>query len=245
MISIISLIYKSKVYADSVWDSVHLNTKELLTGDAEFFFIANNASNEVLNHLDGKEYSYTSYYTHPITEEDLAKKGYDSPAYLHHVYKAWNFAIHQAGEIVVLVNSDHCFSPGWLTALLSQWDPSLALAPLTFEPGNPKLGTFGASINGTGSLKADFGRHPDNFDMLGFEAKAKKIAKENITLGGVYMPIIMSREKCLEAGLYPEGNPKGGYGDRVFFEKLRKIGVGHRTYHGSVVYHFQEGEMSE
>ena len=40
-ISISSLIFKSPVYADSVWESVHKFTPELHNGEAEFFFIAN------------------------------------------------------------------------------------------------------------------------------------------------------------------------------------------------------------
>jgi len=50
-ISISSLIFKSPVYADSVWESVHKFTPELHNGEAEFFFIANDPTYELIEHL--------------------------------------------------------------------------------------------------------------------------------------------------------------------------------------------------
>ena len=79
MISIISLIYKSKTYADSVWESAWANTRELQTGDAEFLFIANNATDEVLDHLKKEKYPHVDFKQSPVSPDDFIEAGYDHP----------------------------------------------------------------------------------------------------------------------------------------------------------------------
>ena len=57
-ISIVSLIYKSPVFADFVYDSIHKYTPLLNSGMAEFFFVANDPTDGVVRHLRKKGYKY-------------------------------------------------------------------------------------------------------------------------------------------------------------------------------------------
>ena len=240
MISIVSLIYKSPRYADSVFDSLMENTEELRDGRAEFFFVANGASREVIEHLDDRMLMYVVNNPEHVYDADLANRGLAPPAYMTQVYSGWNVAIENAADTVVLVNSDHVFTPGWLTELMARWNKYTVLSPLTVEPGpNP----FPPHINGTGAVQVDCGRHPDGFDKQKF--LSVRGYHNLMSDGGAYMPCVFSREMAQKAGCYPEGNPVGDYGDRVFFRELCHLGVKHTTVHDSVVYHFHEGEMRE
>src|SRR5439155_17482671 len=110
-ISISSLIYKSTKYADFVYNSIYKYTPELQTGEAEFYFIANDATEQVINHLENKKYKYYINNNKHYTEEELFKMGYGCPEYMNRVYKSYNEAIKKAsGEIIVLINSDMGFS---------------------------------------------------------------------------------------------------------------------------------------
>lgn len=250
MISIVSLIYRSTRYADSIHQSLFANTEELNDNRAEFFFVANDASDEVISHLNAHNYPYVKNENPPRTEDELFAMGYGKPAYIHRVYRGWNRAILEApGDIVVLVNSDHKFSPGWLTSLLELWHPSVALAPLTIEPG-PHV--FPARLNGTGAAVGNCGHTLDTFDEQKFIQLSNRLRSQKQTRGGVYQPIVLSRKQVIAAGLFPAGNIAGSsfddvvdFGDRVLFRRLAEIGVEHYTWHGSVVYHFNEGEMRE
>jgi len=52
MISIVSLIYKNPKWADFVYDSVHRYTKELHTGEAEFFIRLGNMGIDHITSFD-------------------------------------------------------------------------------------------------------------------------------------------------------------------------------------------------
>ena len=121
MISICSLIYRSPRYADAVWDSAHEFTEELQDGRARFFFVANDATPEVIEHLVEKCYPFVMQENARLTHDQLKNLGFDSPEYIRRVYQGWNRAILESDEQMVLVNSDCMFSPGWLTTLLSHY----------------------------------------------------------------------------------------------------------------------------
>ena len=253
-VSIVSLIYKSTVYADFVFNQVHKYTPLIKSGKAEFFFVTNDATDEVINHLKKNNYPFIKHNNQILSEDELFKKGIGKPEYLHRVYKAYNRCIIEAkGEYVCLVNSDMGFSPNWLENLLKNSNENTAVSSLLIERGHETLGNFPPYVNGTGSQLYFCGKTPIDYD----EEKFLNYIKENIeeftnklTTGGVYMPILFSRCKALQAGLYPEGNIAGNsfndvidYGDRVFMKKLKDIGVSHITSWDSIAYHFQQGEI--
>lgn len=250
MISISSLIYRSPTYADSLYNSLMATTPEIARGDAEFFFVANDPSADLLAHLDAMDYPFRFHSNPMLTEEELFARGIGWPEYMHRVYRAMNFSIEASrGDVLVFVSSDHRFTPGWLTKLLAVWTPDMALTPLTVEPG-PNV--FGPHLTGLGAVMSDCGRSPVDFDEDRFLALAAEIREDELFSGGVYIPLVIARDRAIAAGMYPEGNIAGqtfrevkDYGDRVFFRRLREIGVRHVTYKGSVVYHFNEGEKNE
>jgi hypothetical protein len=255
-ISIAALIYKSTIYADFVYNQIMKYTPMIHTGEAEFYFVANDASQEVLQHLEKNNYRYIRHDNEHLSEEELFKKGIGWPEYLNRVYKAWNRCITEAnGEYVCLVNSDMAFSPNWLENLYKYANKNTAVSSLLIERGHETLGNFPDSLNGTGSIVYYCGKTPLNYNEDEFQKYVLNINnnvfnKNKITVGGVYMPMMFNKNTALEVGMYPEGNIAGNsfnhvidYGDRVFMKKLNKIGVKHITCWESVVYHFQQGEM--
>ncbi len=245
MISICSLIFRSTVYADSVYESLLENTPKLSTGEAEFFFIANDPTDELVQHLDRKKYRFYIHTNPKRTDEELFKMGYATPNYLHGVYRAWNTAIQLAGNIVVLVNSDMIFSPDWLENLLKWSGPdSFVCSQLVEYPGvHPVF---------PGAYCKKLGTHPKNFQKEEFYKFVKENSYNAIKPLGAYMPCMFYKENAMKVGCYPEGNLHGGnfntvriYGDEEFVRKLCSIGVRHITSMDSIVYHFKEGEMRE
>lgn len=247
MVSIISLIYKSKKYADWIFESVHKYTPMLNRGEAEFFFVANDPSDEVLNHLKREGYPYYLNNNPISTEDELFSKGYGVPEYISRVYRGYNFGIEKAqGQVVVLLNSDNCLSPDWLENLLKYLDESTIVSSQLVERFHPKHGIF------EGAYHQEFGNRPENFQEEDFLQFTNRLKITGIKNGGAYMPCAFYKAKALEVGLYPLGNIAGKkfneiveYGDQNFYRKLSKIGVSHVTALDSIVYHFKEGEMED
>ncbi len=254
MISIVSLIYRSPKYADWTYESLLANTEELTDGRAEFHFVANNPTSQLLGHLEDRGYSHQVCLTPLRSEEELAIMDIAPPAYLHSVYRAWNHAITEsAGEWVVLVNSDMVFSPGWLTSLMREARTDRVAVSQLAERLHPTFGVF------PGAMRAELGESPGHFDYEGWRvfraAAGSEIRRSGTRLakGSGYMPLAIRRDVAIAAGLYPEGNVgrrRTGMGaavsgDKYFFDKLAERGVEHVTVRDSLVYHFKEGEMDE
>jgi len=243
-ISIASLIYKSIKMADWIHESIHEFTPMIRSGEAEFFFVANDPTEKLLLHLKNKNYNFIEQNNEILSEEELFKLGYAWPEYIHRVYKGYNSAIlHSKGEIIVLVNSDHYFSPDWLENLLKYYDTQKIVCSQLVEPINPKFGIFPYAIHG------EFGNSTENFSKDGFLDFAMRIKKTGIYLGGAYMPCMFSRDLGIYTGLYPEGNIAGESfdkihktGDEAFFERLSAKDILHITALDSLVYHLKEGE---
>jgi hypothetical protein len=246
-VSIISLIYCSSTYADWIYDSVHRFTPMLRTGEAEFFFIANDPTDALRKHLEEKKYPFFLNRNEKITDEDLFRMGYGKPEYIHRVYRGFNEGIRKArGEIVVLLNSDNCASPDWLENLLKYLGPDTIVTSQLAERSHPKHGVF------PGAYHAEFGNHPANFNESAFLAFVERFKMTGIIEGGSYMPCAVYKENALKVGLYPEGNIAGKtfddvieYGDECFYHKLADAGVSHVTALDSISYHFKEGEMDD
>jgi hypothetical protein len=253
-ISIAALIYKSTVYADFVYSQVHKYTPLIKEGEAEFFFVANDADENVIEHLKKMNYPFYIQKNIIYSEDELFKMGFGCPEYIHRVYKGYNRCIIEAkGDFICLVNSDMGFSDNWLENLLKHMDKNCAVSSLLIERGHEKLGHFPAELNGTGSILYDCGKTPLNYDenkFINYSIEMKISNKDKISTGGVYMPILFNKNIALEVGMYPEGNIAGknfndivDYGDRVFMKKLLDKGIKHITAWDSVAYHFQQGEI--
>lgn len=244
-ISIAALIYKSTRFAEWLYDSVYEFTPLVRSGEAEFFFIANDPTEKLIKFLEQKGYPHYVNHNPRRTEEELFRLGYGAPEYIHRVYRGWNQAILRAkGELVVLLNSDNYVSPDWLENMLKYMGRDKIVCSQLVERKHPKYDVF------PGAYHAEFGSLPDNFDKAGFLQFVLRQKITGLRQGGAYMPCMLYKDQAVQVGLYPEGNLAGssfndvvGYGDDVFFKKLAQIGVQHVTALDSIVYHLKEGEM--
>ncbi|PNX46818.1 MAG: hypothetical protein BV459_05675 [Thermoplasmata archaeon M11B2D] len=250
-ISIASLIYKSTYYSDQVYESLVEYTPQLQRDDCEFFFVANDASDRVLEHLKKKQYPHYIHTNEKKTDKELFAMGIGWPNYLHGVYRAWNKAIEMSkGEVVVLINSDMMFYTNWLDNLLKHVDKKKFVCSQLVERFNEKMGGIFP-----GCVRQEFGSSPRNFQKDNFKNFARIYTKKNangVKLGGAFMPCAIKKEYLLKVGGYPDGNLAGSsfedikeYGDRCLVRKLNEIGIQHITALDSIVYHFKEGEMEE
>jgi hypothetical protein len=245
-ISIISLIYQSTEFAEFVYNSLMKHTPELNNGEAEFYFIANDATDDVIRFLENKKYKYFINNNQKYSENELFKMGYAYPEYINRVYRGYNFGIKQSlNPIIVLINSDNAFSPNWLSKLREKLNDNLVVSPRCIQPHevfrNPK--------NGSMCEMYDFGKTMKTFNEIAFIEKANQISSNTISIGNFFMPIMIYKKNVEIVGYYPEGNLHAGdynqikyTGDHEFFNKLERIGVHHITINDSICYHFQEGE---
>jgi len=241
-VTIACLIYKSTKWLDFVYEQVKKYTN--LQGN-EFYFVANDACDEVLNHL---KVNNIPHYVHNNTEEQ--KKEW----YINNVYRAWNTAGRMAkGEYIVFINSDMAFSPMWLDVLLESIQPDMCICSRLVERGILRSGLYG--------IEKNFGNFPGDYNEKDFLIFSENIKQNLIAESGLYMPMLVKKEHMEKINYYPEGNIIPGSdifnpeyaninepcisGDRVLIQKLKTIGVTHFTSFNSVVYHFQEGEMRD
>jgi hypothetical protein len=240
-IEVISLIYKSPSYFDFIakqFSDYCPNTDQYETS---FRFIANNPTQKLLDHARSRTDVKTDVYLSD-------KESY----YINRVYLGYNFGVMTSeADYVCLVNSDDCFSPGWLFNLYkwSSTKPVIAASRL-IESGKLKSGQHG--------IEKYFGNSPENYQESEFIEFSKSISQiDSAVRGGLYMPMLISRDIFLKAGGFPPGNicedGVGGRGrvlkagDDFFFHDVleKKFNLMHITPLDSNVYHFQEGEKDE
>jgi hypothetical protein len=247
-VSISALIYRSPDYADWCYEGIKKYTPLLETGLVEFYYVANDPTDDLLQHLQDKGYPHYVNLNPPTNPEILFKKGIGPPEYIHRVYRGWNSAIqHAKGEIVVLLNSDNYVSPHWLENLLKYLKKGKnIICSQLIERDHPKHGVF------PGAYKRNFGQNPKTFKEDAFLKSCKKLSEEFVQDGGSFMPCAFYKEDALRAGLYPEGNLSHHQrwetvesGDHAFFRNLDELNVEHFTAMDSIVYHTKEGEMDE
>ena len=229
-ISVIVLIYKSIGYADFVWQSFKKYTNN---SNAEFLFIANDATEQVKNYLKEKRLPHLIF-------ENKDKNEY----YLKRVYRAWNCGgFSAAGDIIVFVNSDMAFSKNWLENLLKNLNKNRIICSRLVESGKMPSGQYGISKN--------FGQTYKEFNDQAFQAFAREVQKSEIRKRGLFMPCAIYKDLFVKSGGYPIGNRKEKDGSEtsgdniLFYEKLKPMGIEHFTVFGSIVYHVQEGEMDD
>lgn len=246
-VSIVCLIYKSKQLAEALYESVQKYTPKLASGQAEFFFIANDPTEEVMEFLKSKKIPHYVNVNEHLDEEKLFSMGFGTPEYMRRVYQGYNLGVLKAkGQKVVLINSDNFFSQDWLENLLKYSDYKKVVCSTLVEPGQGRVGVFPFAI------EKDFGRTLDDFREDEFQDFAEKNSKTGYTSGGAYMPCLLYKDIAVLAGLYPEGNLAGKsfdevsrFGDEHFYDRLKEFGVEHITAKDSIVYHLKEGEKSE
>lgn len=246
-ISIICLIYRSTSFAKAVYESLYLYTPELRDGRAELLFVANDATDEVLDFLEKSTYNYVVNNNKVFSEKELFKMGYGTPEYIHRVYRGYNYGIKKCkGNIIVLINSDNMFSPHWLNNLFEKLEKNIVVCSQLVERRHPKFGVFPTAIHG------EFGSHPDNYREEEFLSFAKDISWNKLKHGGAYMPCMSYKSNFEDVGYYPEGNIAGSkfeeivqYGDENLYDKLLREGILHTTACNSIVYHFKEGERED
>ena len=245
-ISIISLIFQSTEYAEFVYESVMKYTDEIDTGDAEFYFVANDATDEVLDFLKEKNYPHFINNNVRRSEDELYRMGFAYPEYITRVYQGYNFGIKQSNNpIITLINSDMSFSPDWLINLMKRLTLEVAVSPKIIQPNH----SFKNPINGSLCEHYEFGQTIKTFKEDAFLLKAEELKDDSISTGNLFMPVMLYKENIEKVGYYPEGNLNfGAYrrilrtGDEDFFIKLNAIGVKHINSNDSIVYHFNEGE---
>lgn len=243
-ISIICLIYKSIELMDAVYKSAWKYTPMLRNGEAEFLFVANDATDQVIAHLEEKKYNYIINENKHFSEDELFQMGYGIPEYMNRVYKGYNQGIlHAKGERIVLINSDNFFSPDWLENLLKYSTFKNVVTSQLVERRHEKFGVF------PGAIEKYFGDCIENFNEDDFVKFSFEVRKTGLKQNGAYMPALMWRDIALYAGLYPEGNIAGEtkeqivrFGDEYFYDKLKEMGIEHYTSLDSIVYHLKEGE---
>jgi hypothetical protein len=238
--SIVCLIYKSVDWLKFVYEQVLKYTD---MNRKEFFFVANDASEEVLTYL--RENGLPHFEFSNTAEQQ-------TEWYVNNVYRAYNFAATKAqGDFLVFVNSDMAFSPGWFDNLWEAYDGSNCICSRLVESGKLPSGTYG--------IEKDLGRNFSSYQEEKFQEYAASIAEPSVRDGGLFMPLLIRKQHFAMVGGYPEGQVVIGSdihnpviarwgepcfsGDTVLMQKLREQGINHQTAFNSIVYHFQWGEI--
>ena len=98
--SIVCLIYKSTKYLEFVYQQILKYTN---LENTEFYFVANDASQDVIEYLKTHNIAHYIFTNSP---ENIAAHNV-SNYYLDNVYRAWNTAAKMAkGEYIVFINSE-------------------------------------------------------------------------------------------------------------------------------------------
>jgi len=245
-ISIISLIYQSVEYAEFVYNNLIKHTPELNCDEAEFYFVANDATDDVLKLLKEKNYPHFINNNIKRTEQELFNMGFAYPEYISRVYAGYNYGIRMSNNpIIMLINSDNAFSPDWLVNLKKRLTREVVVSSKIIQPHH----RFTNPINLSVCEHYDFGQTIKNFNEEAFLKKVNEIKNDSISIGNLFMPIMLYKDIIEKVGYYPEGNLHNGKyniisrtGDTEFFVRLNSIGVKHINSNDSIVYHFQEGE---
>jgi len=222
----VCLVYKSVAWARFVYDQV-LKYTDLSNG--EFFFVANDPTEDVLEFLRTNYVPHVTFYN-PVPPQ--------TEWYINRVYRAYNFGGAKAnGDILVFINSDMAFCPGWLDYLWNAYDGANCVSSRLVESGKMPSGQYG--------IEKSFGPDLGSYREEEFLRFAKALARPKIADGGLFMPLLIRRDHFLEVGGYPEGNVVPGSdlfhpaiskegepclsGDSVLMKKLATRGIRHQT----------------
>lgn len=244
-VTLVCLIYSGIDWLEFAYGELLLLQKEFEQGEVEILFCANDASQEVLDYLQYNGIPHIEFNNADPKEH-----------YISRVYRAYNFATRAAkSEYCLLVNSDMAYTPGFLTKILLQRDKDSFVVAKLIESGTLKPGPL--------AVKKNFGKTLQRFRRKAFYKYALRKEEPGVAEGGLFMPLLVSREVFLKLGGFPEGNitpdsldsyiqserfeiAKPGTscvsGDEALFKKAKLNGIKHVTSLRSIAYHFQEGE---
>jgi len=248
-VTLISLIYAGVDWLEFQYSELLQLKNEFGPGEVEILFIANDASESVINFLNSNLIPYKS----------APGRKSQSEWYINSVYRAYNFGVEEAkGEYVLLTNSDMSYAPGFLYSMMQQRSPSKYLVGKLVESGRLKPASL--------AIKKNLGRKLEKFKRAKFYKFANKISSDSLIPGGLFMPCLIDRKVFLNKGGFPEGNIRAASlqkyietgiseiatqgeqlvpGDLAFVKALEFSKINHQTVGGAVAYHFQEGEKSE
>jgi hypothetical protein len=265
-ISYVCLIYKSVKWLKFVYEQFHKHTK-LNEGD-EFFFVANDACPEVLDYLKNNN---INHYIHNNTEEQR-KEWYINNVYRawnkggrmakgdYVIFinsdmafsKEWNI------NLINKIADNKC-----INSRLIERGPPNGLSTMRGGHGIEK--NFGNNYN-------DY--NEKEFLKMAEQIKSKKLIEKglympmiikkkhleyinyypegNITMNS-FNKLLQCDKNAIKEFKYIYATQDDVYkkgfgcvpGDKVLIYNLSKIGVYHYTAMDSIVYHFQQGEMSE
>jgi len=247
-VTIVCLIYRGVDWLEFQYSELLALRKELGPQEVEILFVANDASQEVLDFLSQNN------IPHVIAPGKLGADEW----YINSVYRGYNFGAEIAkGRYLLFVNSDMAYAPGFLHAMLQESAEDRYVSAKLVESGRLKPAEI--------AIKKNFGKTLRRFRRKSFYKFAERIQGSEVQEGGLYMPAIVARDRFLGCGGFPEGNISAesisGYilgesfsvaklgsnlvsGDDAFIRKFRAQGGLHLTTSSAIVYHFQEGEKS-
>jgi hypothetical protein len=245
IVTLICLIYSGVDWLEFAYGELLMLQNEFDEGQVEILFCANDASPDVLLFLSSNNIPFIE-----LTNRD------PNEHYISRVYRAYNLATTKAkADYCLLVNSDMAYTHGFLTKMLLQKSAKALVVARLIESGTLKPGPL--------AVKKNFGKSLRKFRRQSFYKYALQQEKKGYTEGGLYMPLLISREEFLNLEGFPEGNitpdslPRylagEGFdiarpglpcesGDYAFFEKAKLHGFKHITSLSAIAYHFQEGE---
>ncbi len=239
--SIICLIYKSIEWLQFVYEQVLKYTDMT---DKEFFFVANDANEEILEYLRD---NYIPHFIYNNTPEQQLEW------FINNVYRAYNYACSKAqGDFMIFINSDMGFTPGWFECLWEAYNGSNCITSRLVESGKMRSGLYG--------IEKNFGRDINSYREQSFLLYADSEKCHKTEDGGLFMPLLIRKQHFQMVGGYPEGNVIPGSdifnpviakqgepcisGDNTLMQKLSTNEITHQTAFDSIVYHFQAGELN-
>jgi len=244
-VTLVCLIYSGIDWLEFAYGELLLLQKEYEQGEVEILFCANDATQEVLDFLRYNNIPHIEF-NNPDPNEH----------YISRVYRAYNFATMKANaDFCLLVNSDMAYAPGFLTKMLLHRDRNSFVVAKLVESGTLRPGPL--------AIKKNFGKNLQKFRRKAFYKFALGIEQPGLAEGGLFMPLLVSRDIFLSLGGFPEGNLRPDSlptyltgeelevavpgkpcvsGDDALFMKAEINGIKHVTSLRSIAYHFQEGE---
>ena len=250
IVTLISLIYCSVEWLEFEYKELLKLSRYFSEGSIEILFVANNPTPEVLAFLQ------ENLIPHIVANTQRSPNEW----FQNYIYRGYNEGVKAAkADYVFLTNSDIAYASGCLQSLLREASPNLFLTSRLIE-----LGRF---QSGQHAIEKYFGSTPSRFQRRHFESFASKISNSQHSDGGLFMPLLLSKETFLSLGGFPEGNLSldsletyiasgvvGSYalrgencipGDAAFFQRANSFGITHRTLFDSIGYHFQAGERTD